>query len=363
MAKSAKGKNRFGDGLAAYETALGVASESIPPVVVISGDQEFLRARALRVIRESLLKRSPGMDSMVLSGESATLSSLLAELSGSGLFASDKLVAARSADKLLFSKKTDGENTQIERLSAWITDPTPGITLILEGGSFPRNRKLGKLLAEAALTIDCPQSRPAEAISWLMARAAESGTKIRRDAVEMLVQAHGADPGVLLAELEKLSVFTPDDQEIDREAVQTFLTGTLAFEIFGLTNAVEERDRPKATLYARRVTSQGTTDRDGKKSDAKNSAHQAIGMLANSMQNLLQARLAQSAGTVESWLASSGQGPWRAEKILAAAERFSLPELRRLTAYLSAQCKDVHDTGADPLSTLEILAVRLSTGT
>ena len=69
-------------------------------------------------------------------------------------------------------------------------------------------------------------------------------------------------------------------------------------------------------------------------------------------------------GTVSAgdFAAEEKLSPWRAGKLLEAAGRFELPELRRMVGLAADQLRRVHDTGGDPLLALESMAVKFTAG-
>jgi DNA polymerase-3 subunit delta len=366
-----------------HGAALLRAVEEMPHIVVAAGECEFLRAAALSRLREAWLARFPGGDTVVLRGAGEArpvgLADLTAELSGGSLFAGDKLVLARQAERMLFptagragassgavgdeaaaaAKGGDREKAFLARLD----EPAERIWLVVETAQLPKNRVLGKALAAKAFVIPCPQLSQRDLPQFLSARAAELGRRIDAAAADMLIRAHGAAPGALSAELDKLALFAPEGADIDAGAVGEFLTGTIEFDIFNFTNAVEAKDRRQAVQYARRIAEQGTRDQKGKREGGDASAHKILFMLSSSLEAMLRARTAQASGAdAAAFAAGAKLPPWRAERLFAAARKFSLRELRLMAESAAEHMRRSHDTGGDAALSLELMAVKLTGG-
>lgn len=360
-----------------FQAALSTAIHELPPLVAIAGDCEYLRAEAAARYRRAWMENHPSGDLAILrgSGESrpAGIADITRELSGGSLFAKEKLVMVRQAERILFpaggkaaseggeeeakSSGNDREKAFLDRLEK----PAAMMWLMLETAQLPRNRTLGKRLAEYCTVVPCPMPTQRDIPGWLFDRARELGTALSDAAADLLIRAHGADLGILSAELEKLALFAGEGREIGADTVREFLTGTIEFDIFGLTNAVEARDAEQAVFYARRISLQGTRDQKGKKEDGERSAHKIMAMLAGTLQGLLRARVAKAMGASAADFASAERlSPWRAGKLLEASTRFSLRELRHMVGFAADQMRRSHDTGGDALLSLELMAVRFT---
>lgn len=375
MAAKFQQRSRNAESLADYRAGLAGAVKNFPTPLLVHGDNDYLRLEAATLVRAAWLEKHPGGEAVALrAGDVQPLShaDVMAELSATGMFAREKLVIVRQADRLLFPRSAAASQgdapakagPQSEgRLLDMAESPAKGIWLLLETSQLPKNRNAGKRLAAWPARIPCPELRPNELPGWLDETAGKLGKRLSREAAGLLVQAHGNNLSLLASELEKLSLFAAGRDEIDIDTVREFMTGTVEFDIFGLTNAVEERDAARAVSFARRITAQGARDQSGKRKDGRSSSHQALALLAASASNLLAAGVARAEGKGAADLASEiGASPWRAEKLLAAARLYSLPELRRMASLTAEQLKATHDTGGDAQLALETLAVRLAGG-
>lgn len=359
-----------------HQEALAAAKERLPACVVVTGECEFLRSRAVADFRDAWLTRYSGGDVVTLraAGEArpASLVDIVGELSGGSLFAREKLVVVRQSERILFpqggaaAKERDDarERPAAEREKGFLEkleNPVARMWLLIESAQLPKNRTLGKRMAELCVVVPCPQPTPRDVPAWLSARAKELDKRIDHAAMDLLARAHGTDLGVLTAELDKLALYAGDKRDIDAGMASEFLTGSIEFDIFRFTNAVEARDADQALRFARRIATQGTRDQRGKREGAESSSHKVLSMLAGTVQGLLRARVASAMGLdAAAFAANEKLSPWRAGKLQEAAGAFSLRELRLMARYASDQIRRTHDTGGDPLLALELMAVRFT---
>ncbi|MDR0362781.1 MAG: hypothetical protein LBJ46_08890 [Planctomycetota bacterium] len=369
-------RGKDGQGLRRHLDSLGDALAALPPVVVFFGDGDYLRAAAVGRFRGAWSAAHPGGDAVTLSPDPGLAKplgypDLMAELGGRSLFAREKLVVLRRAERLLFpaagrrdgaaADETGGAPGREKGFLDYLESPSGASWLAIESASLPKNRTVGRRLAGKAALVPCPALNQRDAGDWLRGRAGELGKRLEPAAAELLLQAHGIALGTLAAELDKLALFVDDREAIGAGEVREFLTGRIEFEIFGLTNAVEDRDLREALLYARRVAVEGSRDQKGKKDDGERSAHRALAMLGGAALGILRARAAMAEGASAADLAAAaGVSPWRAERLMAAARKYPFPEIRALADFVAGELRASHDTGGDARLSLERTAAKMA---
>ncbi len=364
MAKK-RGKARFDASYDDYREALARTAKALPQVIAVEGPEEHLRARAVETLLGALRHERPALDEAFFhgggAGEGANLSAVLDELNGASLFASEKVVVLRRADALLFGRAegetgsgTRSRQTPQQRLEAWIAAPPAGTWLLIELEKTNRQYRLGKALAAGA-SVPCPELKRSQEIErWLRHAADAHGKTVGQGVADALHLAHGNRLGVLDAELQKLITYVGERPAIERDDVEAFLAGSVEFSIFGLTNAVERRDRAEALTFAALINGQGTRDTAGKRRDADSSSHMALHILATTMENILRARAVLAERLDEREAAQRlGVSPWRARQLLQAARVHDLASLRGALNALCRLLHATHDTGGDPRLALE----------
>ena len=356
-----------------YDTLDALRSGSVPPVLVIAGDEALFRRQAVEALLAGIEKVAPGVQLVTFYGPASRneaalpVATVLDELRLRSLFASQKLVLVRGAQLFLFPQKNEetaakrGAATPEDELASYVGAPAEGMFLAFEVESVNRTRKTGKALAEHARIIDCPVLKWERDVSaWLRRAARQMGKGITPQAVSMLFLAHGAVPGALWQELEKCCIYVGAAEEISESAVREFLGDSIAFSAYELSNAIESRDLEKGLTLARRIVSQGISDKDGRSQDLTGSVHIVFGNIHACLAGIWQAQDVLAAGGGEGELADRlGPARFRARFLLEAARRYSGREIARAFAALAEAVASMHDTGSDAALALERIVVSI----
>lgn len=347
-----------------HEQALSDACRTLSPVTVCAGESEFLRTDAISQILAALARKHPGIEELTLHGippagggeSGASLSDVLGELGAGSLFASSRVIVLRRGDRTLYPQGEGTAAAEIQKkFTEYMKQPSADTWLVIECESLNRQRVVGKALAADAVHVPCPSlTRQADVSHWLRGEAKRQGKNLESGVSDILFTAHGGNLGTLAAEIGKLALYVGSATTIAVRDAEQFLTGSVEFDVFGLTNAIEKRDLSESLLFARRIGSLGTRDKGGKRSDGEASTHQALSMLSRTMEQIFLARVVADRGGDENDAAGEvGASPWRAKRLLEAASLFSMPELRHILTDLAQLMHSTHDTGGDPHLSLE----------
>ena len=368
----ARKRSRERLGLEDHRAALTQAVKSMPQVLLVVGAETYLRRQALTSFLQALREEVDGLDEISLHGPATAseaglkLGAVVGELASDSLFASQKVLLVQNAEHVLFPRRgssaeedskpcSSKRRSPEDQLIAFAKEPPTGVWLVLVCEKLNRQRTLGKKLHEHAHLIPCPElTHGREITRWLEETAKGMDKSLAPGGADALLTAHGGHLGTLHAELIKFSTYVGERSRIGLDDAEAFLSGSIEFDVFALTNAIEARDSGRALVYARRVAEQGLRDMKGKKSDGQSSSHRAMAMVASTMQGILQARVVMGEGGKSREVAQAAKtSPWRAERLMKAAENFSLAQLRRIIRRLAQVMHSTHDTGADVCLSLE----------
>jgi DNA polymerase-3 subunit delta len=173
----------------------------VVPVYAVFGDDSFLRREALREIRSAVL---PGEDDELsvarFAGSEATLADVLDELRTLPFFAPRRLAVVEDADPFISAHRKE--------LEAYVEHPASSGILVLAPKTWPGNTRLAKLVDKAGLAVECKGPSDRQLVPWLV-HVARSRYQAQLDqgAAELLVELVGPEVGLLVADLEKLTVY------------------------------------------------------------------------------------------------------------------------------------------------------------
>ena len=353
-----------------FQKTLKKTLQELPPVIIVEGEEEYLRQIALTKIQQAILAHYPQAADILFHGPTVqgegrfNFTDLLTELNSASLFTSEKIITFRSAQRTLFTAGTDTTSSKkippVQSLAAYIKDPAPDNFLLIEVEKINKQRIIGKAMAQSAV-IPCPiLNRQNDVTAWMTAEARQQHKELDIEAAGILYRAYGSDLGILASEIDKLVIYIGSETHITPEDAKQFLSGTTEFNIFELTNALERRDLANALKFVRLICEQGSKDQKGKRQDGLTSAHQALALTSSLLENLLTARaLFAEQFPINDIVRELGVHPRRAETIVKSAQKFTLEELRYALNTMALEMKSTHDTGADPKLSLEKIAIAI----
>ncbi len=198
----------------AFELLGTTPPEDCPSVVVVFGENAYLKGESLRVIVEAALG-GPDVEGTAVTrftGNQATLGTVLDEVRTYAFLAPKRVVIVDDADPFVSSYRKE--------LESYVAKPATTGVLVLVVRSWPSNTKLAKLVSKTGLPVDCKLPSESDLTAWLP-KLAKSRWKLKlgREASRLMVDLVGPEPGLLAMEVDKLAAFVGDRKEIAREDV------------------------------------------------------------------------------------------------------------------------------------------------
>ncbi len=234
--------------------------EAIPPVVVLFGNESFLKRLATSSLRRAIVGDDDAPFA-TLEGATAQWRDVIDELSTMSLFGGERrLVILEAADKFVTNERG--------RLETYVEKPRPSGVLILEVDSWASNTKLYKAVDKIGLQIECraPEKTvgkrkvPDEArlCKWLVAWSQQQhDAKLEAIAAEQLLELVGPEFGLLDQELAKLALFAGPGGKIDVQMVRDVVGGWRTQTIWELIDAAADGDAGEALKQLDRLLQAG----------------------------------------------------------------------------------------------------------
>jgi DNA polymerase III delta subunit len=251
----------------ARPAAHSAAAPSFPPILVIAGEELFLRNLHLKELRDSFFRgEDPGMGLVRLDagpggglgGEA--MAAILDEVRTPSMFSPRKMVVVDPADALFKKAEIDDPNRLSNRellenyLEKVTASPAGGVggggegtTLVLVVESWLKTTRLHKAIDKMGGIRWAEPIKEYQVAAWITKHARERyGKSIDTQAAGRLAELIGPDLQRLDNELAKLSLYQPDAPAISMDAVNALVGFQHEQQIWDMINALASRDAETA---------------------------------------------------------------------------------------------------------------------
>lgn len=228
------------------------ASPPAKPVIVLHGDSDVLKRRAVQELVPELLGDAD-LEYAVerLWAAEAGADAILGALGGFSLLAPERVVIVQELQEL--------SNKDQKRLAAPLGSVSPGTTLLVTtsppAGRNDRKPRLAADLLRAVEKVgeirDCSSPGERALIPWVTAEARLHGKRLGSDAAGALVELVGADCDRLAPEVAKLALYVGQVAEISEDDVRAVASRADDSSVFDLVDAIGRKDLPAALELVR----------------------------------------------------------------------------------------------------------------
>src|SRR5882724_8494676 len=147
-------------------------------------------------------------------------------------------------------------------LDAYLGNPAPFTVLVIEATALDQRMKLGKLLAEKALVVECglgdnAGERQAAAVALARAIGREQGVEFEKGAAEDLAEVVAADLMRLKTEIDKLATYAGDRKLIRAQDVSALVISEKTTTVWELADMLASRQPKKALEFLDRLLRDG----------------------------------------------------------------------------------------------------------
>ena len=264
-----KSRSRRGNGL--EELQREMASGERSAFYLLHGEEDFEREETCSWLVEALIPgqaRDFNLD--VFRGDNLELRDFLQVFNAYPMMASHRLVVLRESEKL--------STEALEGLSQVVDSPLETTVLIAVGGKVDLRRKFFQQLAKKGRAVDFKVPYDNQIPQWIQRYARRKGVTVEAEAAALLSLLVGRNLRELASEIEKLQTYLGEGEPVTRQAVEKGVGATRNTSIFELTDAIGERNRPRALALLQEVLDHGEEP------------HRIIAMLCRHFQLLLRAQ-------------------------------------------------------------------------
>ncbi|HEY7412206.1 MAG TPA: DNA polymerase III subunit delta [Vicinamibacteria bacterium] len=282
-------------------------------VVAILGADSFRAEEALEAVVAEAVGSERGDGVEAFRGDETTWARVVEAARTPSLFAPRRAVVVRGADAL----KDDGAG-----VPAYIADPTPGTTLVVQAVKPDKRRAVWKALLEKATVVEAEPLKGRALRAHVLARAKARRLPLNEPAMEELLERVGQDLRRLEGEMEKLAAYAEGrSAPLSAEEVAAVLGRGLAQPIYRIGDALAAR-RPALVLE---LVNQAL--------DEGEAPLRILGNLHYALRRVRGAKaLGRGPGARDAVVSRLGVLPFKAGDVLEAARAWSEAELEDATA-------------------------------
>jgi DNA polymerase III subunit delta len=243
----------------------------------------------------------------------------------------------------------------VELLTSYLEDPAPFTVLVVEATGLDQRMKLGKLLAEETLVVECGlgenlSERQAAAVALARAIAKEQGVQFEKGAAEDLAEFVAADLMRLKTEIDKLVTYAAERKQIRREDVSALVVSEKTTTVWELADMLASRQGKKALEFLDRLLREGEEPL------------QMLGAITWMYRKLIEA--SEVKGIANGWQAARALGMRPEQAELAVQSARKIPKPRLLAGLGALQRADDRLKGGreDGRAVMEFLVTELTGG-
>jgi DNA polymerase III subunit delta len=259
------------------------------------------------------------------------------------------LEEAEAIEKLGEKNREDA----VASLDAYLRNPAPFTVLVVEATGLDQRMKLGKLLEEKTLVVECglgenAGERQAAAVVLARAIAKEKGVEFEKGAAEDLAEFVAADLMRLKTEIDKLATYAGERKVIRREDVSALVVSEKTTTVWELGDMLASRQSKRALEFVERLL------RDGEE------PLPMLGAMTWMYRKLIEA--SEVKGVTNGWQAARALGmrPEQAELALQNARKISKGRLLSGLSALQKADDRLKGGAQDARTVLEFLVTELT---
>jgi DNA polymerase-3 subunit delta len=338
-----------------------IKKNAAPPAALLLGPEAYERGR----IREAL-SASYAPDAITRHDLSEiALAEVIDDARSLSLFASERLIWVCNAEAVLprgraaAAEDDDGEGGSGDSgpLNDYLKNPTPDVVMVFEASRFDfegddkrKQDRVRKFYAAIQDVVELRRFSSMDARREAESLVRASGFRIEPAALELLVEAMGADIARIAVEIEKLSLYA-GGREIGVDDIAALAPDARVSSIFALVAAMARRDR------ARSLEILDTLTREGEYLPL------ALAFLSTQFRMALVAREAglKGASAIQSHFTRMGVQMWssRAEQVSQTVSKFTQPQLERAMKLIFEADRGLRDARPDDRIVMEKFILQL----
>lgn len=338
--------------------------QSPPGVVLFVGAEAYQRSRCRSALIENALgpaERESGLTRHDL--DEVSLAEVVDDARSMSLFAAQRLIWVSSVESVLpkgGKRARKDENSGPGLLEAYTSNPTPGVTLVLEasrheleGEGKKKAERIQKLFSFVAVQVEFAPFSSSSAQALARTLASQASIQLGPQEIALLVEAVACDAARIAVEIEKLRLFVGEGGTVAAEHIGELVPNARAATIFVLVDALGRGDRRKA------LETLDTLVREGEYLPL------ALSFVGTQFRQALVAKEARLRGPqqIQAHFSKLGVPMWpsRARQIHQTLQAFSTSQLKNAVGKIHLADKAMRDARPDDRTVMEEFVLTLAT--
>ena len=292
------------------------------------GAERFYQVEIIKAIKRQLITDDNcDFNLETFDANSSSLNQWIGSVKTLPFLGGTKLVIVRNLHEV-FSNQKNLEELNLQALIDYAKTPLAEACLIITADKVDRRIKLIKTLTELKSAVCCEPPDPKNyaekkrLLTWIQARAKESGYSISKNAAESLVNRVGNRPGILAQELEKLLVYAGKNKSISESDIMEVI-GETKQKIWDLNDALMGKQTERALKLLQNQLDNGVAP------------EQILGAISTQFRTVWEVKNYQEQRHPANQIAKKmGAHPYTVQKALKHTQKFSVQQLRRCHAEL-----------------------------
>lgn len=216
-----------------------IRNGNFAPVYLLMGEEGYFIEETIRRLRDRLSSEGE-LEEMTFDLEEVPVEAVIEEADTFPFFSERKLILAKNAS---FLKAADKNKVKIEQnlkaLERWLEHPSEtAITVFIAPyEKLDERKKITKLMKENSVVAEGKTLQEHDLIQWVVSEAAKREKTISKELASKLIEITGFDMIRLQAEIEKMSLYLGNEQEITAAVIDDMVARTLEQDAFKMLNA------------------------------------------------------------------------------------------------------------------------------
>jgi DNA polymerase III subunit delta len=224
---------------------------SLPPLVLLHGEEDFLRDRALEQIRDATVPpEARDFNLNVYHGKDVKIQELLDSARTFPVFAPRRLIVLRDVDALAAA--------DLETLLPYLRDPVPETVLLCTAEKFDGRRKFFQDFKKYGAVFEFRRIYDNQLPAFVREQAKVAGRSFTEEGLALFCRRVGVNLREVHGELLKLFAYLGEERLVDVAEVRAVVVDVRIDSIFELTDAIGGGKAQQALGLLQRLLAEGS---------------------------------------------------------------------------------------------------------